>query len=301
MVAVAAHEMGHALVIIRHGRSVRSAGFRLHLGTPSFYIDSVDAMLLPRRMRMVQAAAGPWAEWLVTSFVAVLAWAWAPPLALPLLYRFVLLNAATVLTNLLPFVGLDGSLILADLVKEPELPAALPRRCSTSGTKPWPLPATESGGCRPRVYAAANAVAAAALIVVSAFFWWELFGDAVEVMIGIGRIGQACVLAAAAVLVRPLEQPWPPASVGFVQSDSLAGRIRFRMERGRRVAAAKAVATIPELAGLSRHGLGVVAGQLRPYQLAPGRLLRESGFEGVAVVTAGRVRSEKGRLPPAAR
>ena len=50
-----------------HGRRVDSIGFRLHLATPAFYVESVDALHMTRRQRIVQAAAGPWAEWLVTS------------------------------------------------------------------------------------------------------------------------------------------------------------------------------------------------------------------------------------------
>ena len=60
-----------------------AAGVRVHLGVPAFYIDSIDALLLPSRTRLRQALAGPWAEWLFTSVVAmVVAWSpvvWARP------------------------------------------------------------------------------------------------------------------------------------------------------------------------------------------------------------------------------
>ena len=67
LIAVAIHDIGHALVTIHYGRHVRSAGLRLHLGTPAFYVESLDAPLLTRRQRIIQAAAGPWFEWLFTS------------------------------------------------------------------------------------------------------------------------------------------------------------------------------------------------------------------------------------------
>lgn len=59
LVAVFIHEFGHALVTVHYGRHVRVAGLRLHLGAPAFYVESLDALLLTRRQRLIQAAAGP--------------------------------------------------------------------------------------------------------------------------------------------------------------------------------------------------------------------------------------------------
>ena len=121
VVAVAIHETAHALVVIRYGRSVDAMGFRLLLGAPSFYVESVDALLLTRRQRLIQAAAGPWAEWLVVSVIAL--WLLHSPdlLISPLLRRFIILNTATIASNLIPFAGLDGSWILGDALGEPDL------------------------------------------------------------------------------------------------------------------------------------------------------------------------------------
>ena len=123
LAAVAIHELGHALVTVHYGRRVRMAGVRLHLGTPAFYVESVDALLLTRRQRLIQAAAGPWAEWLATSVVAIAFVALPHHIAgAAILHRFVIVNTLTIATNLLPFVGLDGALLLADAVGEPDLP-----------------------------------------------------------------------------------------------------------------------------------------------------------------------------------
>ncbi|MGH3843698.1 MAG: hypothetical protein ACRDS0_19965 [Pseudonocardiaceae bacterium] len=72
LAAVAVHELAHALVVIRHHRTVDAAGIRLHLGTPAFYVESASAVLLTRRARLIQAAAGVWAEWQFTSVIAIL-------------------------------------------------------------------------------------------------------------------------------------------------------------------------------------------------------------------------------------
>ena len=120
LAAVGVHELAHALVVVRHGRTVDAAGMRLHLGTPAFYVESASAVLLTRRQRLIQAAAGVWAEWQFTSVVAV--WLWLAPLPdAAMVHRFVILNAATIATNLLPFTGLDGAWLLANAVGVPDL------------------------------------------------------------------------------------------------------------------------------------------------------------------------------------
>ena len=91
LVAVVIHELAHGLVIVRHHRRVASVGFRLHLGSPAFYVESVEALLLPRRQRIAQAAAGPWAEWLFTSGVALVLWLAPTGDLASILHRFVLL------------------------------------------------------------------------------------------------------------------------------------------------------------------------------------------------------------------
>ena len=86
------HELGHALVLVHYGRRVKSAGFRIYFGSPAFFVDSSDALLMSRGQRIGQAFAGPAFE-MITSGVAAMA-LWAFP-TMPLsstLYRFVLLN-----------------------------------------------------------------------------------------------------------------------------------------------------------------------------------------------------------------
>ena len=162
VVAVAIHETAHALVVIRHGRSVDAMGFRLLLGAPSFYVESVDALLLTRRQRLIQAVAGPWAEWLVVSVVALFLLRSPALLMAPLLRRFIILNSATIASNLIPFAGLDGSWILADALGEPDIHQrsrgaltglitnALEGTPQARGRAPWPATALSMAWCRPR-------------------------------------------------------------------------------------------------------------------------------------------------------
>ncbi|MBX3313869.1 MAG: hypothetical protein KF906_06080 [Actinobacteria bacterium] len=276
LVAMVVHESGHALLTVRHGRRVRAAGMVLHLGSPTFYVDSTDAVLLDRRQRMLQAAAGPWAEWLVTSIVVLVA------LVLPaggapaqVLQRFAVVNTIGILTNLLPFVRLDGSLLLGDLVREPDLAQRTRAVLRRGGADLRRDPALVA-------YAVADSAVAAVLLASSFWFWWLLFGDLVLLLWHAGPVGIAGLAVAAALATGRLHRV--PAFAPTVR------RCRFRMERGWRVRATLAFRSLPELAGCDEAALGVVAGRLR--RVRPGERLPEAGHvfhrrSGLGAVPAG--------------
>ena len=198
LVAVSIHELGHALVTVHYGRHVRTVGIRLHLGSPAFYVESVDALLLSRRQRIIQAAAGPWAEWLATSVaLAVLVVLPSDSDAASLLQRFVIINTIGIAINLLPFVGLDGALLLSEIVHEPDLVwrsrEVLTSRSRRGGIDRWLIG-----------YAFANAAVGAALLVSAVFFWWQLFGGLVARLLTSGPLGVIVVVAAVVASSRPL-------------------------------------------------------------------------------------------------
>ncbi|MGZ8566203.1 MAG: hypothetical protein ACXWXS_04035, partial [Actinomycetota bacterium] len=56
------HELGHALVLTHFGRRIISAGFFIFFGSPAFFVDSSDGLMLERRQRIMQSFAGPFAE-----------------------------------------------------------------------------------------------------------------------------------------------------------------------------------------------------------------------------------------------
>jgi hypothetical protein len=258
LVAVAIHELGHALVTVHHGRTVRMAGVRLHLGAPAFYVESIDALLLDRRQRLLQAAAGPWAEWLVTSVVAVsfLALTDHRGAVALVLHRFVVVNTIVLASNLAPFVGLDGALLLGDLICEPDLTFRA-RTVLLPGARPGPRDR------RLAAYAVANAMFGTGLLVMSAFFWWQLFGGLAGSLWATGPFGVAAVLLAAALLARQVVQlvaatvvPWGPPL------RHLWTRVVFRMERRWRVRAMHTLRARPEIASLDERALGILAGHL---------------------------------------
>ena len=72
------HELGHAVVLVHYGRRVKSAGFMIYFGSPAFFVESSDGLMLDRRQRIVQSFAGPYAE-LVVSGASRRSFVWAFP------------------------------------------------------------------------------------------------------------------------------------------------------------------------------------------------------------------------------
>ncbi len=121
LLLVFVHELGHAAYLIHHGRRVRSSGFRIAFGNPSFYVDSSDVLMLDRRKRITQSLAGPFFEAVVTGVAAIALWA-RPHIALaPVLYTFVILNYFVLILNLVPFLELDCYWALSDALRVPDL------------------------------------------------------------------------------------------------------------------------------------------------------------------------------------
>jgi len=286
MVTVVVHELGHAWVTVRHGRHVRQVGMRLHLGSPAFYVESLDAVLLTRRRRIIQAAAGPWAEWLLISAGGLAFVALEPSsTTAAIVQRFVILNIVCLATNLLPFVGLDGALILADLCRRPDLPGLVREAFTERGPRQrWIL-----------WYAAANAVISVALIVVAWFFWWQLFGQVVTGLLGIAVLGPLLLVVTAIWALR--RTAGVVVGLAIAAGDRvgwLVAVVRFRMERAWRVEAITAMASLPALTALDAGELGVVAGHLRRYRDPDESILGESTHVYVRHARTGDRRQREG-------
>jgi hypothetical protein len=290
LAAIAVHELAHALVVVHYRRRVDAAGIRLHLGTPAFYVQATGALLLTRRQRLIQAAAGVWAEWLFTAVAALMLWLapWSP--AAPIVHRFVLLNASVIASNLLPFTGLDGSWLLADALRMPDL-ASRSRgsltRLITALAGQTPVTATD---WLLAAYRALNGIAAAALLATAGFFWYQLFGDMAGALIRHGPLGWLALAATAVIIMRPaLTAAAPQLPAAAVAARDLYQAIAFRLQWRWRIPATRHLAaTIPQLASLTPGQLGVLAGHLhrtRPRRTSPGRLTGY-GLVHVGAVTA---------------
>ena len=60
VVTISIHECGHALAMKYAGRFVRQSGVMLYYGMPAAYVDTTDAWMAPRKMRLLVSFAGPW-------------------------------------------------------------------------------------------------------------------------------------------------------------------------------------------------------------------------------------------------
>src|SRR6266542_2730993 len=120
-VMVFVHELGHALVLVHHGRRIKSAGFMIYFGAPAFFVESTDVLLLPKKTRLAQSAAGPFADIVVAAVASLVAWAYPEWVLSETLYKFAVLNYISILMNLIPLLELDGYWLLAEAIDVPDL------------------------------------------------------------------------------------------------------------------------------------------------------------------------------------
>jgi putative peptide zinc metalloprotease protein len=121
VLALACHELGHALATKHAGREVPSAGLLVYFGIPSVFVDTTDVWMAGRRARLLVTAAGPLTGLVLAGSMqlAGLAFPAIGPLAFKLSFAWYLNG----LFNLNPFLALDGYYLLMDWLEIPNLRA----------------------------------------------------------------------------------------------------------------------------------------------------------------------------------
>ena len=259
------HELGHATMVVHHGRSVHSAGIRLYYGAPAFFVDAPQALLLPQTQRIMQAFAGPWFESVAGGAAALVLWLIPTGWAAPVLYRFVVINYFVLLMNLVPLLELDGYLIFSDAIGVPDL------RARSSAFFRRDLWRTVRGARRfSRVdlglgaYGVVGAGFVALSLLLSVFFWSRTFGGVVSRMWHAGPVGVVLLFVLGAVLAGPLLQAGVEASMGVGgQAVRTWHRLRFRLQRKWRIEAAEAIDGLDVFDDLPGDALGDLAGRVR--------------------------------------
>lgn len=273
------HELGHAVVLVHYGRRVKSAGFMIYFGSPAFFIESSEVLMLEPRKRIVQAAAGPFAELMLAGAASIFAFAFPGAPISGVLYKFAVLNYFVLTMNLIPLIELDGYFILADLIQVPNL---RPRAVTfvrydllqkIRDREPWRR--VEIG----LVLYGVLGIAFGLFSLYSGFFFWrEIFGSLIADMWRGGPITQLTLVALGVLVAGPIVRG------GLALLRTLGRRvrggwraIRFKLEQPWRVEAAELIDALPLFEEVPVEALNELAGRVRLRSMAPGQPVVRQG------------------------
>ncbi len=291
-----AHELGHAFVQVHDDRRIGEAGFMLYFGSPTFYVDASDGLMMDRGKRILQSAAGPGAELVaagLASFVILLFPAWGPS---AILYRFALLNLFITFLNLMPLLELDGYWIFSDLIQMPDL---RPRSVAFVQHDLWHKLRTRERLSLQEWGLASYGLAGVAFTVgslyISYFFWKHLFGGLVSSLWDGGTVSRVLLIVLALFLLGPLIRGAIALAASFGRRvRSLARAIRFRLETSWRIEAAELIDALPAFEDLSEDLLSDLAGRvnLRTARIAQPVFRQGDRASAFYVIRSGTVRIE---------
>lgn len=212
----ALHEFAHAVTLAHYGRRSRRAGFGFYWGAVSFYVDSTEALTLPRRARVTQALVGLAVDIVTLCLLATIAQVSTSVLLTAVAWRLALLGLVDVVVNLAPILQVDGHWALADLLDEPDLgPRArsalgdVVRRRRDPTTPRW-LP----------WYGAFSLICGIGLLAASVWVFWWAAADLVVALFN-GNVAEVVV---GVLLVAPLVASILFSSLGLLLEVALSQR-----------------------------------------------------------------------------
>jgi putative peptide zinc metalloprotease protein len=291
------HELAHALVLIRYDRRVLSAGFFIFFGSPAFFVEATDVMMLDKAKRIQQSFAGPFAE-LVLAGAASAVILLAPGAAFaPLLYRFAFVNYLVILENLIPLLQLDGYWILSDFIEIPDLrprSIAFVQRDLWRKVFRWERLSVQEVGLA--LYGIVGVVFTAFAFALGIFFWQQIFGGLISSLWRGGPFSRLLLV----VLILLFTGPVIRGAIALTRAimkrvRARWRRVRFRFERSWRVEAAELIDALPVFDDLPAEVLSDLAGRIRLRTCPPERAVFRQGDrpEAFYVVRRGRVRVEE--------
>jgi CRP-like cAMP-binding protein len=260
-----AHELGHALALVHHGRRIKSAGFMIYFGSPAFFVDVSDGLMLERRPRMIQSFAGPYAEMMIAGAASTIAWLFPDWVGSGLLFRFALLNYFVIFLNLVPMLELDGYWILSDALQSPDL---RPRSLAFIRYELWrKLRRREAFSRREAglaLYGTLGVAFTIFAVALSVFFWREVFGGLITALWDGGVAGRAALVLLALFVAGPLVRSAADVARSLARAIlRVVARVRFRLERGWRVEAAELIDRLPIFDEVPEDVLSDLAGRVR--------------------------------------
>jgi CRP-like cAMP-binding protein/Zn-dependent protease len=278
-VMVFCHELGHALVIVHNGRRIRSAGFQIYFGSPAFFVESSDGLMMPRRQQIIESFAGPFAQLVLAGIASVVAWTYPEWILSETMYKFAVLNYLVVIMNLIPLLELDGYYILADLIEVPDL-----RERSLVFIRRdlfHKLRTREHFNKRDMgllLYGVLGVLFTIFSLYTAYYYWQTVFGDLVSRLWAEGTVTRLLLLVLAAFIAGPLLR-------GLVKLLRAIGReiravwrrIRFRLETGWRVEASELIDALPMFEDIPVETLNEIAGRVRLRGLGDGQPVFRQG------------------------
>nr|MBA3432183.1 hypothetical protein [Actinomycetota bacterium] len=258
------HELGHAVVLTHHGRRVKSAGFMIYFGSPAFFVESSDGLMLDRGQRIAGAFAGPYAESVVSGAAALLVWLFPEAAFSPLLYKFAVLNYLVLFMNLIPLLELDGYWILSDFIQVPDL---RPRSLSFIRHDLWHKLRKRARLSRQEVGLALYGFLGVGFTIFSlataGFFWKNVFGGLLLSLWNGGVIPRLVLVLLVLVVLGPIVR----GLINLARAVSrrlraLSQRVRFRLERKWRVEAAGLIDALPLFDDVPEEVLSDLAGRV---------------------------------------
>ncbi len=258
------HELGHAVVLVHYERKVKSAGFMIYFGSPAFFVESADGLMLERRQRIVQSFAGPYAELVVSGIAALFLWAFPDNPIAPFLYTWALLNYFVVFLNLIPLLELDGYWIFSDLIQVPDL---RPRSLQFIRYDLWRKLRSRERITKQETGLALYGILGVAFTILSlytAYFFWEtVFGGLISELWNGGLVGKVLLLALALFLAGPLLRGLISLFRSLARKvKSVLDAIRFKLQTRWRVEAATLINGSPLFDDLSEDLLSDLAGRV---------------------------------------
>lgn len=120
-IQVVLHEAAHALTCKRFGREVHTAGIGWYFFLPVAYVDTSDSWLVGRWARIAIAAAGPYANFIISGVATLCVGLSGDAGVRATLFQIALTGNVLGLLNLNPLMELDGYYMLMDWLDIPNL------------------------------------------------------------------------------------------------------------------------------------------------------------------------------------
>ncbi len=294
LLIIGCHELGHAVVVVHKGRRVLGAGFRLYFGSPSFYVESSDALMLSRGWRIIQAFGGPAAELVVAAPAAIAVWAFPEMWGGSTLYKWVVLNYFVMWMNLIPMLELDGYWMLSDAIGVPDLRARSFQFLRRDLW--WKLRRRERfgrGDVGLLLFGVFGIATTVGSLVLSYYFWERLFLPLLASMWHGGAGGRALLAVLAIFVVGPALAALVKVLRSRLEIVRTAWRrATFRFQQRWRVEAAELLDGSGAFGDLPVDVLSDLAGRVRLRTVRPGQAVVRQGEVANAyfIVRTGKLR-----------